>query len=325
MTRWWKAAQLLLKNMGIGTLSNSDPIHLTTQHSTGYHLYQPSHKYQRTILLVYGMTIAGENEIRLVHFARALATCGFRVVVPNLAGMKSYDFDSQDLDRLADLITEVASNTVNRIGIIGFSAGGTLSLLVASRPELAGLIRVLLLFSPCVSLEEAWKRLQLRISVEPEKDTDWDDYIWGMCVLAYKQREQLKFSHQEILMLEQLLTNYCIGVSDEEKRDLYFNFLRSRNIQTDISTSVDPETWEIFSPRGKLSNFKGRVMILHDPQDPWAPPQHSKEIINELELSDNSHRARLIVSPLISHVTPRYLLRFWDLYNVVNMVGEIFP
>jgi len=322
--KWWKGAQLLSRNMSSGTSFKGDPFHLFTARGTGYDLYEPNSTSNRTLLLVYGMTLAGEKEIRLVHFARVLASSGFQVIVPCLPGLKGYTFDLFDLERLADLIASVGKEKNGHLGIVGFSAGGSMSLVVASRAELTDLIDVLLLFSPFSSLPDAWENVRFKALAEPIEDAEWDHFIWCTCVLAYIQRNQLHFQGREQAELEDLLRNYCTGISAEEKRAFYNKVLRNRDINSDVLKDLAPQVWDGFSPRGKLASLKGRVMILHDPHDPWAPPWHSEEIMVELQQRGKPNAQKCLVSPLISHVTPRYLFRLNDIFYVIDMISELY-
>jgi hypothetical protein len=77
------------------------------------------------------------------------------------------------------------------------------------------------------------------------------------------------------------------------------------------------------SPDGRLASFPCRVDILHDPADTLVPPGDSQRILSELgATSDLGHR--LLVTPLISHVTPRYSLRLGEIVQVLDMFADLY-
>src|SRR5512133_2726263 len=86
-----------------------------------YHVYYPRGKALRTILLIYGMSIDGHNDFRLVKFARACADAGLKVVIPELPGLMNFRFAHEDLHRLIDVTNDVAKDRREELGLIGFS------------------------------------------------------------------------------------------------------------------------------------------------------------------------------------------------------------
>jgi pimeloyl-ACP methyl ester carboxylesterase len=320
----WRAARLLLRNLISESNGVPEPIRCTTPQGFEYDLYEPRSSTLHTILLVYGMTVAGEEEARLTRFARALTISRFRVVVPNLPGLKAYRFDNSDLNRLGNLVEVLSRTYASRIRVVAFSTGAGMSLTVASWPEVADCVDLLLLFSPYYSIDILLDRLQNRLRSEPTSDSDWDDFIWCQLVMAYRQREVLKLSEQNESELVYLLKNYCSRISLREKRKFYENVLYGHRVAAGDLEVTESRELAAFSPKGKLSSVVGRVWIMHDPFDAWSSYHDSQDIITELSQRGRGHAQRLLVSPLISHVSPRYAWRLPDIMYALNMFGELF-
>ena len=83
------------------TMLGGDPARPIAQQYDTYHIYETSGA-RKTILLLHGLTMTGENDPRLVRLARALARNGLRVVVPIFEHLKDYRFDPADRERLLE-------------------------------------------------------------------------------------------------------------------------------------------------------------------------------------------------------------------------------
>jgi dienelactone hydrolase len=105
--------------------------------------YRPAaSKGGRTILLVPGVHAAGIDEPRLVGFAHDLAGIGDQVVTVELPDLAHYEITP----RTADMIEDAAAWMLHRaeyrgadgrIGMMGISFGGGLTLVAAGRPSIA--------------------------------------------------------------------------------------------------------------------------------------------------------------------------------------------
>ena len=87
------------------------------------------------ILFVPGATRSGRDDARVIEAATALAEAGRRVFVPELS-LYERVFRRSDLEGLVDVIGGLAQE--GRIGIVGFSYGGSFALIAASDPAVAG-------------------------------------------------------------------------------------------------------------------------------------------------------------------------------------------
>ena len=320
----WRQAALLIKNNTVPGKLGCDPVRLATPTGTEFDLYEPEKpSVAGTILLVYGLTIAGEKDVRLVRFAQALTACGLRTVVPALPGLKTYRFAVSDLQHLCDLITSLKKEYAP-LEIVAFSIGGSICLSVVSQPGMADCVEKLLLFSPPYDLLGLWNNLQTRLVSEPTNPNYWDTFIWRQAVLAYRQRYVLKLSPEIICRLVEFLWNYCEGFSLAEKCAFYRQMLQGLGIQTAELESGEIQAIHVLSPKGQIGNFGGSVFILHDPFDDWVPAESSLQIMAELQGRGLPGAQRLLITPLISNVSPRFTWRLGDVLHILDILGELF-
>jgi dienelactone hydrolase len=102
------------------------------------------------VLLVPGVHAAGMDEPRLVGFARNLASVGHPVLTVELADLKRYAITPRTTDMMEDAGTWLAGQPAlapgGRIGVMGISFAGGLSLVAAGRAPLRDRVRFVMSF-----------------------------------------------------------------------------------------------------------------------------------------------------------------------------------
>lgn len=317
------AARLLLRNLG-RTTPGIPPERRSSPQGPSYDLYETSPKVRKTVVMVYGFTLAGEKEPRLVKFAQTFTASGFRVVVPELSGLKALTLERSDLDRLVHLICHLQEESGATIGLVGFSAGGGIALAAAADPRVRGWVDPILLFGPHYSLPDLWAGPWRSETPLPKTEEDWENFIWWQLVLAYRQGQTIGFPAPAQAEIEGLLKTYCVESSMARKKEIYERWVRPHGVLSLQNERVDKAVLEELSPCGKLALLPARVMILHDAHDALIPPTHSRRILAELQQRKNPHHERLLVTPLFSHVTPRAIFQWADLFTLLDMFGELF-
>ena len=318
-----QTGRLILRNL-ILVSPKIHPERRYTSQGHPYDLYEPSRPLHSTLLMVYGFTLAGEKEPRLIRFARAFTASGFRVVVPNLPGLKSFDLSKGDLERLIDMIAYLHNEFEGSVGMVGFSVGGGIALTAAVDPSLRGFVDPILLFGPHYSLPDLWFGLWRDKKSFPKTKEAWDDFIWWQLMLAYRQSKVLGFNAAEQLELVELLKTYCSKPSLGYKRKAYERFVQPHGLLDTQHEVVDPDVLECLSPRGKLARLPAQVFLLHDSYDLLIPPSQSQDMLTELQQRGIPYKERLVITPLLSHVSPRAVLNLPDLLAILDMIGELF-
>jgi dienelactone hydrolase len=105
-------------------------------------LFQPATGSGRAILLAPGVHAGGIEEPRVVGFARHLAELGHPVLAVELPDLKRYQITPRTTDMIEDgarwLSEQRALAPDGRVGLMGISFGGGLSVVAAGRPALKG-------------------------------------------------------------------------------------------------------------------------------------------------------------------------------------------
>ncbi len=113
--------------------------------------YRPSRATDRPVLLVPGVHAAGIDEPRLVGFARDISATGHPVLTVELADLKHYEITTRTTDMIEDaaawmLRQEAFHYRDGRIGMIGISFGGGLSIVAAGRPSIRDRVAFVMAF-----------------------------------------------------------------------------------------------------------------------------------------------------------------------------------
>lgn len=107
------------------------------------------------IVFVNGATAEGRRQRDVQRLARGLARAGFLVLVPDLPGLTRGELTEQTLSATVDVAFAAAQRADarnGRLGLLGVSVGGSLALLAAEDPLLAGRVTSVAAFAPYAAL-----------------------------------------------------------------------------------------------------------------------------------------------------------------------------
>lgn len=136
-------------------------------------------------VVLHGITVPGRRHPTLLKFARALASTGGAVLVPEIASWRRLEIDPAAADRtIAAAARHLADDPAvssGGVGVVGFSFGATQALITAAHPELRQVIRSVLAFGGYCDLvrtvrfmmtgEHAWDGV--RYAADPDPYGRW--------------------------------------------------------------------------------------------------------------------------------------------------------
>ncbi len=103
-------------------------------------LYQPSRSTRRTALLVSGLHAAGIDEPRLVALARHLSANGLAIVTPDIPELSRFEITPAITNAIEEAGVWLAADSGlaadHRVGLMGISFSGGLSVIAAGRPSM---------------------------------------------------------------------------------------------------------------------------------------------------------------------------------------------
>lgn len=96
-------------------------------------LYTPvQHPNGPVFLVFHGVHHLGIDEPRLIAFARALSSCGLRVITPELPDIRDYRIDPTSIRTIGETTRWAAQQAGNPVGVMGLSFSGGLALVAST-------------------------------------------------------------------------------------------------------------------------------------------------------------------------------------------------
>jgi pimeloyl-ACP methyl ester carboxylesterase len=287
-------------------------------------IYRHQHRRLAACVAVHGVTLNGGQDPRLIHFARTVAHFGTTCVVPTLGGLASCRWETSDLDELADIVALTADTIHQRVGLIGFSFGGSYALIVAGRPEVLKHVPWVITLGAYHNLSDVLRGYALNLKHEPESNTEWDEAIHQRLVFLYGQRDAVAFSQEVWQEVETLLKRYCSEASLEEKRRFYDHYLRDLKPEV-FNRFPEPEVLIKISPAGHLEHLACPVTLIHDRHDQVVPPAQAERLLSELKTRHSNKDHRLVLTSLLSHVSASNLLNLHEVIRLANALSPLIP
>lgn len=321
-----RAAALLLRiqnPQNPGWLANFDAhaIEATTIEVSGpagpirARLYTPiGVKNARAMVVVHGVHHLGIEEPRLVAFARALSMSGIRVLTPEVAELADYHVDPSSIDVIGWSAKGLSESVGQKVGVLGISFSGGLSLLAASELEYESAIRFVMTIGAHDDLERVSEFLVSNRTVRPDGTIlQMKAHEYGPTVLIYSHLEDffppsdLIVAHQTLQLLlwekESEARKAAEELSPAARKMMEFIFSHQTAELADQMHRVIGEHREEMaqvSPHGRLNSLHVPVLLLHGREDNVIPP--SELLWLESDVPRNQLRGALI-SPAISHAS----------------------
>jgi esterase/lipase len=283
----------------IGT-NDLDRVDYTTQ---VVDIFRPEGRQKSSFVIIFpGFTDEGSKDPRLVNFARALSGAGIGVAIPQSFTIRSSVFTTNDIDRIKDTFTFLQgepSVEKERVGIIGFSVGGSYALRAAS--SLGNRPLFILSLGAYYSLSELISSIVTEKAVYDGHERNWKPN-----------------SFPKKLLLDYLKKQIGVAKTDEifSNNGITFEEFISNNQKF-------KEKLDRLSPFPTLSVIKTTVFLMHDKNDGNTPVEDARKIRDALPENIPVYYTELSI---VNHVTPNTFLNFgfiklfWHVLNIVRLL-----
>ena len=274
------------------------------------------------ILMVFGVNNLGRNHPAIERVADALARTGVAVLVPDSRTLLEGRLEVGEIDGVVDAFQLLAARPEvdrERLGIFGFSVGGSLALLAATDPAIAGSVRWVNAFG---AFADAATYLA-SVSAHAYRGPQDEEVAWTPTPLAREvylrfmldqveddgDREVLDAAFgRAIIDGERLPADASLreGLATEVARTVH-DLLTASSLDA-ASTSIDAlparslAFIDAISPARRLAGLEADVYLMHETEDHHVPFVESRSLASALE-----DRGRLVAHTefrLFDHVQP---------------------
>jgi dienelactone hydrolase len=290
--------------------------------------YRPEGAFDRTVLLVPGIHAMGIDEPRLTALAKDLAGTGVGVMTMALPDLTRYEITARSTDVIEDAVASLSRDQAiapdGRIGMIGISFAGGMSIVAAGRESIRERAAFVLSFGGHGDLPRVIRYLCTGeapqvdgIEIHPPHDYGVAVVLYGMAprVVPPAQVEPLREGIRTFLWASQLTlvdrkkadatfaTAREMGTALPEPSATYMKYVNDRNVKA-LGPVLVPHisalaTDPAISPQRTPAPPAAPVYLLHGADDTVIPAVESR-LLGE-QLRSRGADARVLLSHLITH------------------------
>jgi dienelactone hydrolase len=306
-------------------------------------LYRPANTIRRAVVLVPGVHAAGIDEPRLVGFARGLARMGVAIVTPELPDVTRYEVSPASTDMIEDAGLWLAGRRDlardGRVGLMGISFSGGLTVVAAGRPRLRERTAFVFSFGGHGDFRRVLRYLCTGVLPDGSR---YPPHDYGVAIILLGVADRLVPEAQVAPLREAILTFLNASHVDMVDKDrAAVEFERARRLEAELPepaaalmAHVNERDVDALGPKllphvealGRdpaLSPERSPppaapVYLLHGAEDNVIPAVESELLARRL---DEVTEVRLLTSPLITHAELDRPARVSDVVRLIAFWG----
>jgi dienelactone hydrolase len=313
-------------------------------------LYRPEGGFSRSVLLVPGIHAMGIDEPRLTALAKDLAGSGVAVMTMAVPDLQTYRIAPRSTDQIEDAVRWLSGQRElapdGRVGLVGISFAGGMSIVAAGRPSIRDRLALVLSFGGHGDLPRVIRYLCTGeaplvegVEVHPPHDYGVAVVLYGMAplVVPAEQVEPLRDGIRTFLWASQLT------LVDQRQADDTFakarvmarhlpapastllEYVNDRNVKA-LGPMLVPHiaqlaSDEAISPERAPSPPTAPVYLLHGADDTVIPSVESALLGDQLERRGTD--VRVLLSRLITHAEVDQSAAASETWKLVSFWAEV--
>jgi acetyl esterase/lipase len=289
------------------------------------------------IVVAHGVHYRGIDERRLVPFARALAESGLTVLTPELSELADYRITESGVDVIRDSVRYLAARrdhiAAERVGLLGFSFAGGLSLVAAEEPKTAALLTSVTSVGGHYDLRRVLRFLIHNEIETPHGLVHQKAHEYGLVVLVYGNLEHfvppqdlpaMREGFKAWLHEDQKAAREAAKARTTPEAERLWQLLEKGSLQTlapELDALLQSQSSELaaLSAARHLRQLNVPVYLLHGSHDSVIPSSETDAA--NLELGGAEHQA--LVSPLLEHVEVSKAAGLADKLALVSFMAKV--
>jgi dienelactone hydrolase len=335
-----RAASLFVRTAHVGgrteTFANAWAQHVTAlprhtvptrQGGVAAQWYRPDGRVRRAALLVPGVHSMGIAEPRLTALAQDLAGSGVAVMTMALPDLMAYQITARSADVIEDAVAWMAAQEDvardGRVGIVGISFAGGLSIVAAGRPSIRDTVAYVVSFGGHGDLGRVLKYLATGEAVQAPGVVTHPPHDYGVAVILYAAADRIVPADQVAALREgigtfllasqlTLVNTDQASATFQKARDMVkalpepsaalLTYVNDRNVKAlgpilapHLALEADPAA----SPELASSVPSAPVFLLHGDEDVVIPAAESVVLADYLRR--RGVEVHLLLSQIITH------------------------
>ena len=299
----------------------------TRQGDVAAQLYRPEGRIRRSVLLVPGVHSMGIAEPRLTALARDLAGSGVAVMAMALPDLTQYQITARSADVIEDAVAWMLAQPGlaqdGRIGMIGISFAGGLSIVAAGREAIRDKVAYVVSFGGHGDLGRVLHYLATGEAVKAPGIRTIPPHDYGVAVILYAAADRLVPAEQvrplrngigtfllasQLTLVDMNEANATFAKARQMVTELpepsatFLTYVNDRNVKAlgpllapHLGLEADPAA----SPERAPSPPAAPVFLLHGDGDTVIPTAESVVLGNYLR--SRGADVRVLISPIITH------------------------
>jgi len=277
-------------------------------------LYVPErHPNAPGLVVLHGVHHLGIDEPRLVSFASAMASCGVRVLTPELPRIKDYHVDRNSVQVIGESTRWFAGQAGGPVGVLGLSFSGGLALVAAADPQYRPDFKFVFAVGSQDAMDHVAAYYLTGQEARPDGTTErLAPHEYGALVLEYEHLEDFVPKKDEAAIRPVLREHLYEDKSAEKLAEAKLNpqqkaeaavLMDSNSTMTRAKLAAangkHVEEMEGLSPHGMLGTMTTPVYLLHGQADNIIPAAETLWMASELP---RTALQEVLVSPVLSHL-----------------------
>jgi dienelactone hydrolase len=289
------------------------------------------------VVVAHGVHYKGIDERRLVPFVRALAESGHTVLTPELAELADYRITESGVDVIRDSVSYLTAQrdhvSGSKVGLMGFSFAGGLSLVAVQDPKTASLVSSVTSVGGHHDLRRVLRFLIHNEIETPRGVVQQKAHDYGLVVLVYGNLERfvpeqdlaaMREGFKQWLHEDQKAARAAAKARTTPEAEALWQLLETQRLQTlapELDRILEGQKAELaaLSSAGHLRSLKLPVYLLHGSHDSVIPASETDAA--GLELAGTDHQA--LVSPLLEHVEVSKTAGLSDKLALVSFMAKL--
>ena len=266
------------------------------------------------LVVLHGVHYLGIDEPRLMSFARSMASCGLRVLTPELPGIKDYHVDVGSVGVIGGAAAWFAQRTGRPVGVMGLSFSGGLALVAASEATYRKDFKFVFAVGAHDSMARVANYYLTGQDARPNGKVERlkpNDY--GALVLEYEHLGDMVAPQDKAaigaVLREHLYEDASAETAAEGRLTAAQRAEAMQLMNTDSTTTSEELATDdaryraqmaAVSPEGKMKGMTTPVFLLAGQADDVVPSAETRWIASELP---RKTLKAVLVSPVLSHVS----------------------